>query len=111
MLFCAVLNCRYIFYSEHIFVNGTPNGYVYTAMDYNTGNWAVIRRTEAFDLNVNGSGARVTGWGIGDRYSWLYFESYLGGDINFLVNVYGEIAEPNHFQLGELSELSILAHS
>lgn len=108
--FCGLLTVD-IFCREHIFVNGTPNGYVTRVMDYNTGTWAVIRKTEALDQNVNGTGARVTGWGIGDRTSWLHFESFLGGDINFLVNVYGEIAEPNHYELGELSELSILAHT
>lgn len=85
-------------------MNGTPNGFVTTVMNYNTESWALIRKTEAFNLNVNGPGARVAGWGISERTSWLFFESFPGGDINFLVNVYGEIAEPNHFDLGELSD-------
>lgn len=101
-----------IFCSEHLFVNGTPNGYVYRALSYYNRRWEVVRKTEAFDLSVNSTGARVIEWGINERTSWLYFESFLGGDIDFLVNVYGEIAEPIIYERGQLSEqLSILAHT
>lgn len=77
-------------------------------MNYYTGTWAVIRKTEAFDLDV--TDVRVYS-GLTDTTLWLFFESLHGADINFMVHVYGEIAEPNHFELGELSERSMLAHS
>lgn len=109
VVFSGVLTVD-IFSSEYIFVNGTPNGYVTASMDYYGGRWAIIRLIEASDRNINGTGARVNGWGIGLN-AFLSFESFLGGDINFLVAVYGEIAEPILFQMGQLSELSVMAHS
>lgn len=81
------------FFSQHIFVPGIPDGgHVRAEMHFNIPvGFAHIRKMEAIEQNRNGPGARQVGWNFGPRTAVIFFESFGGGDINFVTNVYGDL--------------------
>lgn len=69
-----------------------------------------IEEVYAIDMNRNGTGGHVQSYTIYSFSATLNFNStVLGGGIDFIVFIYGQLPPPNHYIRGELSDISVLA--